>query len=133
MLIFVLAISRWCCSPSLAHLPPVCSVNSWFCILVLQSDSYVPCVVHQLRTSSMRPAALVSACHVVDSCSTVIMDSSHCVVLFARSPSFNRLAADIKAKGYDVACTAVNDAFVLDAWSEKQKSKGKIQMLGMYL
>jgi len=61
------------------------------------------------------------------------MDSWHCVLCIDHSPSFNRLAADIKAKGYDVACTAVNDAFVLDAWSEKQKSKGKIQMLGMHL
>jgi peroxiredoxin len=45
-------------------------------------------------------------------------------------PSFVRGAALLKGKGVDlVACTAVNDCFVLDAWSKSQFADGKIQFL----
>ena len=37
---------------------------------------------------------------------------------------------DLKAKGVDeVACTAVNDAFVLGAWSKSNNADGKVTML----
>jgi glutaredoxin/glutathione-dependent peroxiredoxin len=36
----------------------------------------------------------------------------------------------LKSKGFDVvACTAVNDAFVLAAWAKESKADGKIMML----
>jgi peroxiredoxin len=36
----------------------------------------------------------------------------------------------IKAKGVDtIACLAVNDAFVLDAWAKASGASGKVQML----
>lgn len=45
-------------------------------------------------------------------------------------PGFVRNADAIKAKGVDaVAVTAVNDAFVLDAWLEGAGAKGKIDGL----
>jgi glutaredoxin/glutathione-dependent peroxiredoxin len=45
-------------------------------------------------------------------------------------PGYVDKAADIKAKAVDeVACIAVNDAFVLTAWSKEQKADGKIHML----
>lgn len=45
-------------------------------------------------------------------------------------PSFVLGAARLKQKGIDaVYCTAVNDAFVLDAWAESQGAKGKITFL----
>ncbi|MGH7060537.1 MAG: peroxiredoxin [Stellaceae bacterium] len=45
-------------------------------------------------------------------------------------PGFVEKAADIKAKGVDeVACVAVNDAFVLTAWGKDQKAEGKVHML----
>ncbi len=45
-------------------------------------------------------------------------------------PGFVERAADIKAKGVDeVACVAVNDAFVLTAWGKDQKAEGKVHML----
>ena len=48
---------------------------------------------------------------------------SHC-------PSFVLGAARLLQKGIDaVYCTAVNDAFVLDAWAESQGAKGKIVFL----
>jgi peroxiredoxin len=34
-----------------------------------------------------------------------------------------------KAKGVAVACMAVNDAFVMDAWAKSQKAPGEIMML----
>ncbi len=44
-------------------------------------------------------------------------------------PSFLNRADDLRAKGVDeIACTAVNDAFVLDAWS-KQNDAGGVTML----
>ena len=37
---------------------------------------------------------------------------------------------DLKAKGVDtIACVAVNDAFVMDAWSKSLGTDGKILML----
>jgi len=45
-------------------------------------------------------------------------------------PSFVANIEKLKAKGVDtVACTAVNDCFVMDAWAEDQRAKGKILML----
>ncbi len=45
-------------------------------------------------------------------------------------PGFVDKAADIKAKGVDeIACVAVNDAFVLGAWGREHKTEGKIRML----
>lgn len=45
-------------------------------------------------------------------------------------PGFVEHAGAIKAKGVDlVACVAVNDAFVLNAWSREQKADGKVMML----
>ncbi|MBY0562756.1 MAG: peroxiredoxin [Hyphomonadaceae bacterium] len=44
-------------------------------------------------------------------------------------PSFRDLAADLKGKGVDaIACTAVNDHFVMGAWS-KDQDVGDILML----
>ncbi|HEY8216445.1 MAG TPA: peroxiredoxin, partial [Acidimicrobiia bacterium] len=44
-------------------------------------------------------------------------------------PGFVLRADDVKAKGVDViACIAVNDAFVMDAWSKDQDA-GAIQMI----
>jgi peroxiredoxin len=45
-------------------------------------------------------------------------------------PGFVQNAAAIKAKGVDtIACIAVNDAFVLGAWSKDQGATDKITML----
>jgi glutaredoxin/glutathione-dependent peroxiredoxin len=45
-------------------------------------------------------------------------------------PGFVERADELKAKGADViACLAVNDAFVLDAWAKDQGARGKIVML----
>lgn len=45
-------------------------------------------------------------------------------------PGFVKAAADIKAKGVDtIACTAVNDVFVMDAWGKASGATGKIMML----
>jgi peroxiredoxin len=45
-------------------------------------------------------------------------------------PGYVDRAADLKAKGIDeVACVAVNDAFVLNAWSKDQKAESKVHML----
>lgn len=45
-------------------------------------------------------------------------------------PGFVERADDLKAKGIDeVACTAVNDAFVLGAWSSAGGADGKVTML----
>ncbi len=45
-------------------------------------------------------------------------------------PGFVERAADIKAKGIDeIACVAVNDAFVMGAWGRDQKAEGKVRML----
>lgn len=48
----------------------------------------------------------------------------------AHMPGFVERVAEIKAKGIDaVACTAVNDVFVLDAWARDTGADGKITML----
>jgi glutaredoxin/glutathione-dependent peroxiredoxin len=45
-------------------------------------------------------------------------------------PGFLRHAEDFKAKGVEViACTAVNDVFVMDAWSKASGAKGTITFL----
>eukprot|EP01111_Echinosteliopsis_oligospora_P001460 TRINITY_DN121_c0_g1_i1.p1 TRINITY_DN121_c0_g1~~TRINITY_DN121_c0_g1_i1.p1 ORF type:complete len:160 (-),score=54.32 TRINITY_DN121_c0_g1_i1:34-513(-) len=45
-------------------------------------------------------------------------------------PSFVRGGDALKAKGVDlVVCVATNDVFVMDAWGEHQKGKGKITFL----
>ena len=45
-------------------------------------------------------------------------------------PGFVERADELKAKGVDeVACTAVNDAFVLAAWAGSAGAEGKVTML----
>lgn len=45
-------------------------------------------------------------------------------------PSFRELAGDLKAKGVDaIACTAVNDHFVMGAWAKDQGVQDSIVML----
>jgi peroxiredoxin len=45
-------------------------------------------------------------------------------------PGFVERADELKAKGVDeIACTAVNDAFVLGAWSSHGGADGKVTML----
>jgi glutaredoxin/glutathione-dependent peroxiredoxin len=45
-------------------------------------------------------------------------------------PGFLENAAAIQAKGVtSICCTAVNDIFVLDAWSKVRGTEGKIRML----
>jgi peroxiredoxin len=45
-------------------------------------------------------------------------------------PGFVEKADALKAKGVDeIACTAVNDAFVLNAWSDQASAAGKVTML----
>ncbi|MFM9847804.1 MAG: peroxiredoxin [Hyphomicrobiaceae bacterium] len=45
-------------------------------------------------------------------------------------PGFVERAEELKKKGFDaIACTAVNDVFVLSNWSKDSQADGKIQML----
>jgi len=45
-------------------------------------------------------------------------------------PGFKERAAEFKEKGVDaIACTSVNDVFVMDAWARQQGVSGEIQML----
>jgi peroxiredoxin len=45
-------------------------------------------------------------------------------------PGYVEKAADIKAKGVDeIVCVAVNDVFVLNAWSKDQRAEGKVRMV----
>ncbi len=45
-------------------------------------------------------------------------------------PGFVERADELKARGVDeVACTAVNDAFVLAAWAKSAGAEGKVTML----
>jgi peroxiredoxin len=45
-------------------------------------------------------------------------------------PGFIDKAADFAAKGVDrVVCLAVNDPFVMKAWSDHNKAEGKVEML----
>lgn len=45
-------------------------------------------------------------------------------------PGFVEKADALKAKGVDeIACTAVNDAFVVGAWGKDQQVEGKVTML----
>jgi len=46
-------------------------------------------------------------------------------------PSYVTHADELKAKGVDtIACVAVNDQFVMDAWGKEHGADGKIVMLG---
>ena len=46
-------------------------------------------------------------------------------------PSYVTNAAALKAKGVDtIACIAVNDQFVMDAWGKSAGAEGKVVMLG---
>lgn len=48
----------------------------------------------------------------------------------AHMPGFVERAAELKAKGFDtIACTSVNDAFVLMQWAKDTGAEGKIMML----
>jgi peroxiredoxin len=45
-------------------------------------------------------------------------------------PGFVEKAGDLRAKGVGaIACLAVNDAFVMDAWGKSQNTEGKVDML----
>ena len=45
-------------------------------------------------------------------------------------PGFVEKADELRVKGVDeIACTAVNDAFVLGAWSQSAEAEGKVTML----
>merc|ERR1712168_1792736 len=45
-------------------------------------------------------------------------------------PGFVEKAAELKIKGMDeIACIAVNDAFVMAAWGKEQGADGKVRML----
>lgn len=45
-------------------------------------------------------------------------------------PSFMERRADLEAKGVDdVLCVSVNDAYVMDAWSQALNAAGKVRML----
>ncbi|MDY0065732.1 MAG: peroxiredoxin [Steroidobacteraceae bacterium] len=45
-------------------------------------------------------------------------------------PGFVEKAGEIRSKGVDaIACLAVNDAFVMKAWSKSQNADGKVEML----
>ncbi|WP_207478021.1 peroxiredoxin [Arenibaculum pallidiluteum] len=44
-------------------------------------------------------------------------------------PGFVERADEFLAKGYALACTAVNDPFVMKAWAEQGGAAGKITML----
>merc|ERR1712002_1453099 len=45
-------------------------------------------------------------------------------------PGFVEKAAELKSKGMDeIACIAVNDAFVMAAWGKDQGADGKVRML----
>ena len=45
-------------------------------------------------------------------------------------PGFVEKAADLKGRGVDeIACTAVNDAFVMDAWGKSAGASGAVTML----
>ena len=44
-------------------------------------------------------------------------------------PGFVEKAGEFKAKGVEVACLSVNDAFVMGAWGKSQNTDGKVTML----
>ena len=79
----------------------------------------------------------------IDGVSTADLCNGKKVVIFAvpgaftptcsakHLPSFVNKADDILAKGVDtIACVAVNDVFVMDAWGQDQNAGDKVMMLG---
>lgn len=44
-------------------------------------------------------------------------------------PGYIQLSDDFTAKGYDVACLSVNDAFVMSAWAKSQDAPESITMI----
>lgn len=44
-------------------------------------------------------------------------------------PGYVERLADFRARGIDVACLSVNDAFVMDAWAKSQSVPEGVQML----
>ena len=45
-------------------------------------------------------------------------------------PGFKEKADELRSKGVDaIACTSVNDVFVMNAWGKDQNAGGKVQML----
>jgi peroxiredoxin len=44
-------------------------------------------------------------------------------------PGYIQLAESFAAKGYEVACLSVNDAFVMSAWAKSQGAPESIQMI----
>ena len=44
-------------------------------------------------------------------------------------PGYIKHTQDFAAKGYDIACLSVNDAFVMQAWGESQGCPAEISML----
>ena len=44
-------------------------------------------------------------------------------------PGYIQLAEAFTAKGYDVACLSVNDAFVMSAWAKSQNAPDSITMI----
>ena len=47
-------------------------------------------------------------------------------------PGFVDKLAEFRARGIDVACLAVNDAFVMDAWAKSQSVPDDIRMLALH-
>jgi len=52
------------------------------------------------------------------------------IVLQTHLPGYIEKAADLKAKGVEViACIAVNDPFVMEAWGKAHNADGKASFL----
>jgi len=84
-----------------------------FTFLTLQDDAPVPITTKEIFSG--KKVVLLA----VPGAFTPTCSRTHC-------PGFAREAVRLKEKGFSVVCTAVNDAFVLDAWAESQHAKGKI-------
>jgi len=78
--------------------------------------------IEAISTNAIFPGKLV-VLFSIPGAFTPTCSSIHC-------PGFVLNALQLKNKGVDVvACTAVNDPFVLDAWSKSQNADGKILFL----